>query len=74
MHLDFSEQLEPLFSGVTVADDRGRSVMSSEAAVSGMTMTVKLNRLHPGRYHVQWHAVSVDTHRTEGAYSFTVEP
>jgi methionine-rich copper-binding protein CopC len=30
--------------------------------------------LAPGRYRVRWHVVSVDTHRTEGEYSFSVEP
>jgi hypothetical protein len=74
VNLGFSEQLEPLFSGLAVSDDAGRPVMNGEAAISGMMMTVKLNHLRPGRYQVRWHAVSVDTHRTEGAYSFTVGP
>ena len=74
VHLEFSEQLEPVFSGLAVTDDGGRSATNGEAAISGMTMAVKLNRLRPGQYHVQWHAVSIDTHRTEGAYSFTVAP
>ncbi len=26
----------------------------------------------PGAYHVRWHAVSVDTHKTEGNFTFTV--
>ena len=30
--------------------------------------------LGPGRYRVIWHVVSVDTHRTEGEYTFTVGP
>ena len=33
-----------------------------------------LATLAPGTYRVAWHAVSVDTPRTEGAYSFTVKP
>jgi methionine-rich copper-binding protein CopC len=28
--------------------------------------------LKPGSYTVTWHVLSVDTHRTEGSYSFTV--
>ena len=74
VHLEFTEQLEPAFSDVAVTDEGGRSVANGAAAISGMAMTMKLNRLRPGRYHVQWHAVSIDTHRTEGAYSFTVAP
>ena len=74
VRLEFSEQLEPSFSGVVITDDKGRPAATAAAAISGMTMTVKLNGLHAGRYHIQWHAVSTDTHRTEGAYSFTVGP
>jgi methionine-rich copper-binding protein CopC len=28
--------------------------------------------LPPGSYKVQWHALSVDTHTTQGAFSFRV--
>lgn len=72
--LEFSERLESAFSGLSVTDDGGRPVTNGAAAISDMMMAVKLNRLRPGRYRVQWHAVSIDTHRTEGAYSFTVAP
>jgi len=30
--------------------------------------------LPPGLYKVTWHAVSVDTHRTQGDFSFSVKP
>jgi hypothetical protein len=72
VNLEFSEQLEPVFSSLTVTDDSGRPVTNGEAAISGTMMTAKLSRLRPGRYRVQWRAVSIDTHRTQGAYSFTV--
>ena len=35
-------------------------------------MTVGLKALAPGSYKVRWHALSVDTHTTEGAFTFTV--
>ncbi|MDU1671067.1 MAG: copper resistance protein CopC [Bradyrhizobium sp.] len=28
--------------------------------------------LSPGEYKVEWHAVSDDTHRVKGSYSFSV--
>jgi methionine-rich copper-binding protein CopC len=28
----------------------------------------------PGKYKVEWHAVSVDTHKSEGTYRFQVTP
>jgi methionine-rich copper-binding protein CopC len=72
--LEFSEPLEPTFSGVGVTDAAGRDVDAAPAAISGATMRVALKALAPGRYRVRWHAVSVDTHRTEGAYDITVKP
>ena len=30
--------------------------------------------LAAGTYKVEWHAVSTDTHKTQGSYSFTVNP
>jgi copper resistance protein C len=72
--LEFSEPLEPAFSGVSVTDAAGRDVEAAPAAISGTTMRVALKALAPGRYRVRWHAVSVDTHRTEGAYDITVKP
>src|SRR5205814_1446888 len=44
VHLEFTEQLEPAFSDVVVTDEGGRSVANGAAAISGMAMTVKLNR------------------------------
>jgi hypothetical protein len=33
-----------------------------------------LDALPAGAYRVHWHVVSVDTHMTEGDFSFTVRP
>jgi methionine-rich copper-binding protein CopC len=74
LRLDFSEPLEPAFSGVSITDSAGHSVANGAPAISGTNMTVSLKSVAPGEYRVQWHAVSVDTHRTEGSYSFTMGP
>ena len=37
-------------------------------------MKVSLPNLPPGRYKVLWHALSVDTHTTEGSFTFEVVP
>jgi methionine-rich copper-binding protein CopC len=37
-------------------------------------MVLTLPALAPGHYQVSWHAVSVDTHRTEGTFSFDIQP
>jgi copper resistance protein C len=72
--LEFTENLEPTFSGVTISDKDGHSVEQGAPVVSGATITVALKPLGAGSYHVAWHAVSTDSHRTEGSYSFSVKP
>ena len=37
-----------------------------------MTQQLDLDRLPPGTYLVSWHVVSVDTHPTEGTFTFEV--
>jgi hypothetical protein len=72
--LTFSEELEPAFSGVAVTDSSGRNVEGGAVVIRGKSVAVPLRLLRAGSYRVVWHVVSVDTHRTEGAYSFTVKP
>jgi methionine-rich copper-binding protein CopC len=74
--LHFSEQLEGAFSGATVTDARGAAV-SGKATVDAndkKTMRVPLKPDGGGTYKVNWHALSVDTHKTQGSFSFTVKP
>ena len=40
--------------------------------MSSNTMRVGLKPLNPGSFTVHWHAVSVDTHTTEGTFSFQI--
>jgi methionine-rich copper-binding protein CopC len=35
-------------------------------------LSVQLPKLVPGTYTVSWHVTSVDTHKTEGNFQFTV--
>jgi copper resistance protein C len=70
--LTFTQSLEPAFSTVTVTDANGAEVSEGKAAVTGNTMRVGLKALGPGSYKVRWHALSVDTHSTEGSFTFHV--
>ncbi len=70
--LSFTQSLEPAFSTVEVTDGSGARVDQGKAQVSGNTMHVGLKALGPGSYRVRWHALSVDTHSTEGSFSFRV--
>jgi copper resistance protein C len=67
----FTQKLEPAFSSVEVMGPNGSSV-GGKAQVSGNTMRVGIKAAGPGAYHVHWHALSVDTHKTQGSFSFTV--
>ena len=70
--LSFSQNLEPAFSTVEVTDSSGARVDQGKATVSGNTMRIGVKALAPGSYKVHWHALSVDTHTTQGTFSFHV--
>ena len=70
--LTYTQNLEPAFSTAQVTDLSGARVDQGKAAVSGNTMTVALKSLGPGSYKVHWHVLSVDTHTTEGTFTFHV--
>jgi copper resistance protein C len=70
--LSFTQNLEPAFSSVQVTDASGARVDQGKAQISGNTMRIGVRALKPGSYRVRWHALSVDTHTTEGSFSFTV--
>jgi methionine-rich copper-binding protein CopC len=70
--LSFTQGLEPAFSSVQVTDSKGARVDTGKAQVSGSTMSVGLRNVGPGTYHVHWHVLSVDTHKTQGSFSFHV--
>jgi methionine-rich copper-binding protein CopC len=70
--LSFTQNLELAFSSVQVTDAKGARVDQGKAQISGSTMRVGLKSLSPGSYRVRWRALSVDTHTTEGSFSFHV--
>jgi hypothetical protein len=74
--LFFTQDLEPAFSGATIADANDRPVPSGPAVFdrrNKMEMLLNPPKLPPGHYTVRWHALSVDTHRTEGSFGFDVQ-
>jgi methionine-rich copper-binding protein CopC len=68
----FTQKLEPAFSTVTVTDPAGQRVDTGKARVSGNQMSVSVRPGGPGAYHVTWRALSVDTHTTDGNFTFQV--
>lgn len=72
----FTQDLEPAFTKVEVRDASGAQVDKGDAAVDDQDpslLHVSLKPLPPGIYKVIWHAVSVDTHPTDGDFTFTVK-
>jgi copper resistance protein C len=68
----FTQNLEAVFSTIEVLDGSGGRVDEGKPNISGNTMRVALKPLSPGTYRVHWHALSVDTHTTEGTFTFQV--
>ncbi len=68
----FTQKLEPAFSTVTVTNPAGERVDTGKTRVSGNQMSVSLRSGGGGTYHVTWHVLSVDTHRTDGNFTFQV--
>jgi methionine-rich copper-binding protein CopC len=68
----FSQKLEPAFSSITVRNAAGQRVEAGKTSVSGNVMRVPLKAVGAGTYRVNWRVLSVDTHRTQGSFSFRV--
>jgi methionine-rich copper-binding protein CopC len=72
LSLWFTQNLEPAFSTVQVTDSSGARVDQGKAQILTNTMRIGLKAIGPGTYHVHWRALSVDTHTTEGNFTFYV--
>jgi methionine-rich copper-binding protein CopC len=74
LSLSFTQNLEPAFSSVEVSDANGARVDLGKPSISSSMMRIGLKQLAPGTYRVRWHVLSVDTHTTEGSFTFSVGP
>jgi methionine-rich copper-binding protein CopC len=73
----FTQKLEPAFSSVQVLDRSGKQVDKGDSQVDRADATllrVSLPQLAPGAYRVTWRVLSVDSHVTEGDFTFNVIP
>jgi methionine-rich copper-binding protein CopC len=73
----FTEELEPAFSTLDVVNQAGERVDRGPARVdpgSPVLLQVPLKPLAPGAYRVKWRVLSVDTHVTEGDFTFRIAP
>ena len=77
VRLWYTQGLERAFSRVQVFDASGKEVDKKDVhldAKNDHLLVVSLPALGAGEYKVVWRVVSVDTHPTEGAFKFRVEP
>jgi copper resistance protein C len=68
----FTQKLEAAFSTITVTNAAGERVDTGKTRVSGNQMSISLRSGGAGTYHVTWHVLSVDTHTTDGNFTFQV--
>ena len=76
VRLWFTEELEPAFSTLHVVDGAGKTVDGGDGRVDASNPTllrVSLPALSPGTYRVIWRVLSVDSHTTEGDFTFEVK-
>ena len=75
--LRFTQDLEPAFSSVEVTNEAGQRVDLGNSQIpqgSPAELQIGLKPLPPGTYVVSWRVVSVDTHPTEGTFTFDIKP
>ena len=73
----FTQELEPAFSNLQVVDQTGAQVDKKNNSVDPGDKTllkVSLPNLPPGKYKAVYHVLSIDTHTTDGSFTFEVTP
>jgi copper resistance protein C len=77
VRLEFTGAIEAAYSHVHVLDGGGRRVDLGDSRVdpdNRALLRVSLPLLPPGRYRVAWRVLSVDSHVTEGDFTFRIAP
>lgn len=76
IHIWFTQELEPAFCIIEVRNVEGNEMDKKDTHLDGKDKTllsVSVPSLPDGKYTVTWHVTSVDTHRTQGHFEFTVK-
>jgi methionine-rich copper-binding protein CopC len=75
VRIRFTENIEPAFSKIQIFNVSGNEVDKRDVHLDRSdpaVLQVSLPSLGSGTYKVVWRVVSVDTHVTEGSFSFRV--
>jgi copper resistance protein C len=72
--INFDAPIEKLFAKleVTGADGKNEAAAAPQVSDDGRRLSVKVGALKPGDYTVKWAVVGIDTHHTEGSYTFSI--
>ncbi len=72
--IKYDAPIEKLFAKLEVVgpDGKNEGAGAPQVSTDGYTLSVKVGALKPGEYEVKWGVVCIDTHRTQGSYTFTV--
>ena len=72
--INFDAPIEKLFAKLEVTGADGKNEAAGEPQISddGRHMSIKVAPLKPGDYTVKWAVVGIDTHHTEGSYTFSI--
>jgi len=72
--INFDAPIEKLFAKLEVTGGDGKNEAAGPPQVSddGRHLSVKVASLKPGDYTVKWAVVGIDTHHTEGSYTFSI--
>lgn len=76
LRLKFNEALEPAFSKITLSDAKNVDIKLPRTDVDKgdpSILTAALPPLGSGTYRVQWTAMSHDSHKTKGDFTFQVK-
>lgn len=75
VRIRFTENIEPAVSSIQVFDASGKEVDKRDLHLDGSDhalVHISLRQLGAGSYKVVWRVVSVDTHVTNGNFTFRV--
>ncbi len=73
--IKYDAPIEKLCDSLQVRDAAApdKAAGAPQFSADGHELSVSIAPLSPGEYTVKWRVVCLDTHHTEGSYSFTVQ-
>ncbi|MGB0113776.1 MAG: copper resistance protein CopC [Ilumatobacteraceae bacterium] len=75
IRLEFTESVDPIDPGIRLVDGEGNDIEIGDVdqSLGAATMRAAIDReLDEGSYVVAWQAISADSHRVRGAFTFSV--